>query len=108
LTDGNLELLQIIASWVVTLPAVVGVIVWDERRLGGTALERAWPPVSRDAAIFGLWNMGIHPLCVLIHFLRTRRSFRGAGLGVAWTATVVALGIGAQFGVTALVEWAAL
>ena len=48
------------------------------------ALARAWPPQSRDAAIFGLWNLGVHPLCVLIHFARTRRSVLGTGLGLAW------------------------
>ena len=108
MTDGNLELLQIIASWAVTLPAVAWVIVYDERRLQGAQLGRAWPPVSRDAAIFGLWNMGVHPLCVLIHFVRTRRNLRGVLLGVAWCVAVVTLGIGAQIGVTALVEWVGL
>jgi hypothetical protein len=108
LTDGNLELVQIVVSWMVTVPAVAGIIVYDERRLRGAALGRAWPPVSRDAAIFSLWNMGVHPLCVLIHFVRTRRNVRGALLGVGWCVAVLALGIGAQIGATALVEWAGL
>ena len=108
MTAGNLELVQIVASWVVTLPMVIGVIVMDEKHLEGAELERAWPPVSRDAAIFGLWNMGVHPLCVLIHFVRTRRSLRGAFLGVAWLTAIFALGVGAQFGAADLVEWVGL
>jgi hypothetical protein len=108
LTDGNLELLQIVASWLVTLPAVAGVIIYDEDRLEGPALGRAWPPVSRDAAIFALWNMGVHPLCVLIHFVRTRRSMTGAVLGIAWLVAIVALGVGVQIGATALVGWVGL
>ena len=32
MTDGNLELVQVIVSWLVTLPAVIFVIKADERR----------------------------------------------------------------------------
>jgi hypothetical protein len=103
-TAGNLELVQIVAFLVVTLPMVICVIVRDEKLLEGAELERAWPPVSRDAAIFGLYYVGLHPLCVLIHFVRTRRSVRGAVLGVVWLTAIVALGIGAQFGAADLVE----
>ena len=108
MTEGNLELLQIVASWSVTLPLVAWVIVRDERHLEEPALDRAWPPVSRDAAIFGMWNMGVHPLCVLIHFVRTRRSALGALLGLAWLVAVLGAGVGVQIGVAALVEWVGL
>jgi len=107
-TDGDLELVEIVASWVVTLPAVIAIIVGDERRLRGEELGRAWPPSSRDAAIFGLWNMGVHPLCVLVHFARTRRSVRGVLLGLGWLAAVVAAGVGAELAAAALVGWAGL
>jgi len=89
-TRGNLELVEILASWSVTLPAVVTIIVRDERHLTGPRLERAWPPQSRDAAIFGLWLMGVHPLCVFVHFVRTRRSIGGVLLGLWWLAVVIA------------------
>jgi hypothetical protein len=108
LTPGNLELLQVIVEWTVTLPAVTIIIVHDERRLRGEALARAWPPSSRDAAIFGLWNLGVHHLCVLVHFARTRRSLRGVGMGILGVAVVVALGLCAELGTTALVDWLAL
>jgi hypothetical protein len=104
MTDGNLELVQVIVSWVVTLPAVVVVIRADERRLEAEALARAWPPQSRDAAIFGLWNLGVHPLCVLIHFARTRRSFVGTGLGLAWVVAILLADAGVQSGVALAIE----
>lgn len=99
MTDGNLELVQVIVSWLVTLPAVVAVIKADEKRLDAEALARAWPPQSRDAAIFGLWNLGVHPLCVLVHFARTRRSVLGTGVGLAWVVVILLVDAGAQSGV---------
>jgi hypothetical protein len=104
MTDGNLELVQVIVSWVVTLPAVVLVIRTDERRLEADALARAWPPQSRDAAIFGLWNLGVHPLCVLIHFARTRRSVLGTGLGLVWVVAILLADAGVQTGVALAIE----
>jgi hypothetical protein len=102
---GDVELLQVVASWALTLPCVAAIIVVDERRLRGEELARAWPAPSRDAAIFGLWNLGVHPLCVLVHFARTRRDFVGVALGLFWLGAVVAVDIGAQLGVAAAVDW---
>lgn len=104
MTDGDLELYEILAAWSVTLPAVVTIIVRDERRLTGKHLERAWPPQSRDAAIFGLWMMGVHPLCVLIHFVRTRRSVPGALLGLVWLAVVIMSALGGELAMEATIE----
>lgn len=108
MTPGNLELLQIVASWTVTLPAVATIIARDERRLRGEARARAWPPVSRDAAIFALWNLGVPHLCVLVHFVRTRRSVSGLGLGLLGLAVVVALDAGARLGAEKVVGWLGL
>jgi hypothetical protein len=104
MTPGNLELVDIILSWSVTLPAVAAIIVYDERRLRGPALERAWPPQSRDAAIFGLWNMGVHPLCLLVHFARTRRSIGGFLVGLGWLVAVCGVDVAARLGVDAVIE----
>jgi GNAT superfamily N-acetyltransferase len=104
-TPGNLELVQVVVFWAATLPSVTAIIVHDERRLRGVALARAWPTLSRDAAIFGLWNFGLHPWCVLVHFIRTRRDLRGAGIGGAWVLAVYAAGLGAEMGAAALVDW---
>jgi hypothetical protein len=105
-TPGNLELLQIVASWTVTVPAVATIIVRDERRLRGEDLARSWPAPSRDAAIFGLWNLGVHHLCVLVHFARTRRTIRGTGLGLLWLFAVVVVDATARIGVVTAVGWA--
>ncbi|HZU84636.1 MAG TPA: hypothetical protein VE987_17020 [Polyangiaceae bacterium] len=108
MTRGNLELLEVIVSWAVTLPSVAAIIVRDERRLRGEMLARAWPPVTRDASIFGLWNLGVHPLCLLVHFGRTRRSLAGVGLGLLWLLAVVAADWTAENGMEALVAWAGI
>jgi hypothetical protein len=91
-------------SWAVTLPAVTAIILFDERRLQGDELARAWPPPSRDAAIFGIW-LGVPPLCVVVHFVRTRRTFRGFFQGCDWLFAVVAADLGAQLATAALVDW---
>jgi hypothetical protein len=103
-TPGNLELVQIVASWTVTLPAVAAILVCDERRLKADVLERAWPPVSRDAAVFGLWNLGVHPLCVLIHFARTRRTVAGVLWGLGWLLLILLADAGAQAAAAFAVE----
>jgi hypothetical protein len=104
-TPGNLELLQIVISWSVSLPAVAAIIVHDERRLQGERSARSWPPPSRDAAIFGLWLMGVHPLCLLVHFVRTRRSVGGVGWGLLALAGVLAVDVCAQWGAAEAVDW---
>jgi hypothetical protein len=107
-SPGNLELVQIVASWAVTLPAVAVVIVQDEKRLKAAALERAWPPQSRDAAIFGLWNLGVHPLCVLIHFARTRRSVLGVLVGVGWLIAILAAAAASEAVAALAIGWLGL
>jgi hypothetical protein len=106
--EGDVEVFQILGSWAVTLPAVAWIIVRDERRLRGKQLEHAWPPVSRDAAIYALWNFGVHHLSVVIHFVRTRRSLLGLGIGCAWLAAVVAADIAAQTAVAYAIDWLGL
>ncbi len=105
---GNLELLQVVASWMVTLPAVAAIIVHDERRLTGEALARAWPPQSRDAAIFGLWLLGMHSLAVVIHSAKTRRSLAGFALGLRYLLAVALLDDCAQMGAAYAVDWLGL
>jgi hypothetical protein len=104
-TPGTFDVVRIVVSWAVTLPAVALIIVRDERRLRGEELARTWPPQSRDAAVFGLWNLGVHHLCVLVHFARTRRTPAGAGLGLLWLIAVVAIDVGAQLGAAAAIDW---
>jgi hypothetical protein len=105
-TAGVVELAQILAVWAVAIPMVFAVVLADERRLRGTALARAWPPVSRDAAVFAMWMFGFHPVYVLafflVHFGRTRASARGLLLGLGWAALTVTAQILAALGVLAL------
>jgi hypothetical protein len=108
-TNGNLELLQVLVSWAVTLPSVYAILVLDERRLPGRMLARAWPKVSRDAAIFAIWNIPFLLLVVpLVHFIRTRRSVRGLLLGVAWVSAVLVANFAAELATVAAVDWLGL
>ncbi|HWL84289.1 MAG TPA: hypothetical protein VNO21_00625 [Polyangiaceae bacterium] len=56
----------------------------DERRLPPAQLERAWLPSTRivSALVFG-------PLCLPVHFWRTRRTFAGFRLGYRIAGDVV-------------------
>ncbi len=108
MSPGDEEFVQLIASWAVTTPLVVAVVVLDERRLGPARLTSAWPPVSRDAALFLLWMLGFHPACLLafylVHFARTRPGSRGVTLGLCWTLFTVAASLWAQVLVAVAVE----
>jgi hypothetical protein len=61
----------------IAVPALI--VRSDLARLEGEALARAWPDASLWSAVvvFG-------PLCVPIHFVRTRRSWSGLGLAAFW------------------------
>ena len=61
----------------------------DMRKIPEGQLDRAWTDASFWSAIvlFG-------PLCLPFHYVKTRRSLRGLGLGVIWTAlALVAIGL---------------
>lgn len=81
----------------IAVPA--SVVRYDVARLHGERLARAWPDASLWSAVvvFG-------PLCVPVHFIRTRRSWAGLGLGVFWLVCTVLLitvpieGLAAIFG----------
>jgi hypothetical protein len=61
----------------IAVPAVI--VRRDLARLSGERLARAWP----DA---GMWSavVAFNLLCLPVHFIRTRRSWAGVGLGVFW------------------------
>lgn len=83
----------------IAVPATI--VRYDLARLRGEPLARAWPDASLWSAVvmFG-------PLCVPLHFIRTRRSWAGVGLGVFWLVCAVGSiflllkGLAAIFGVT--------
>lgn len=65
------------------------VVRWDMRRLGPERFARAW-----NAASFWSAVVAFGPLCIPVHFARTRRSVLGFLLGTAWaTGVLVALGL---------------
>jgi hypothetical protein len=107
LTPGNVEFVQVLASWITTVGAFAAVVRRDERRLKGPAVERAWPAVSRDAAILGVFLFGAPyaVLAVVIHFARTRRRFWGALVGLFWGLCLLLLDIGAGIGAETTIDW---
>jgi hypothetical protein len=91
------EILAILASWAITIPAIALILWRDERRMTPEQREHAWPPASRLSAIGYSLLMGPLPgvLVLPIHFTRTRRTAFGFFLGVLFAVAVFALDIGA-------------
>lgn len=66
---------------------------WDTARLSPARRARAWP----DSTILSA-SVAFAPLCLLVHFTRTRRSLLGFGLGlVAVCGTSVAVSLASAF-----------
>jgi hypothetical protein len=75
------EALVMVLEFVAAIAVSVLVVTRDVKRLEPRLLARAWPTTSIWSAVALLG-----PFCIPLHFLRTRRSFRGLLLGVAWLA----------------------
>jgi hypothetical protein len=98
-TPGNEEFVEVCVTLVVPLAIVIPLLRFDERHLSAAQLERAWPPASRDAAIFAPWLLlGMPQLCLPVHAVKTRGWLWGLipGLLVAAVITVLdgLLGLG--------------
>lgn len=88
------EIASFVLQWIFGTAACFALVILDERRMRPPMIERAWPPASRNAAIvfFG-------PLSVPIHFIRTRRNWKGSLLGIgAFVAVLIASAIGGILG----------
>ncbi|MGH7280772.1 MAG: hypothetical protein ACRELY_04560, partial [Polyangiaceae bacterium] len=73
------DFVDYLLAWIVAMPVTYAILRFDESRLSEERLEHAWPPTSRNAAI-----LAFGPLCLFVHFVRTRRSFFiGLFFGVA-------------------------
>ncbi len=107
MSPGNVEFVQVLASWIATVGAFATLIIRDERHLKEGALEQAWPPASRDGAILGVFLFGAAyaVLAVLIHFARTRRSPWGAAVGLFWGLCLLLVDVGAEIGAEAAIDW---
>jgi purine-cytosine permease-like protein len=68
-----------------TIALTAGVVRRDERRLPPERLARAWNVASFCSAV-----VAFGPLCIPVHFVRTRRNLIGVLLGLLWTAIVLA------------------
>ena len=61
------------------------VVSRDMRRLPAQRFARSWNEASFWSAV-----VAFGPLCIPVHFLRTRRTVLGFVLGLAWMAAVLA------------------
>jgi hypothetical protein len=85
-------LLQIALSVALTS----AVLRWDSRRLSSERYARSWNSASFWSAV-----VAFGPLCIPVHFARTRRTVVGLGLGlVVMIVTLVVLSL-----MAAGVEW---
>ncbi len=80
------QILALLVPDVIAWTAVFALFAWDERRMTDEQRARAWPTASRRIAV-----VLFSPLCVPLHFLRTRRSARGVVEAIAWTAALLAV-----------------
>lgn len=79
-----LTLLPLVLQMVLGVALTSAVLRRDMRRLPPLRHRRAWNGASFWSAV-----VGFGPLCIPVHFVRTRRSVSGLGLGVAWLAAVL-------------------
>lgn len=80
------EVLLFTLSFALGIAVPWRIVRFDLTRLTGEPLARAWPDASVWAAVvvFG-------PLCLPVHFIRTRRSWLGIALGLGWLVGAVLL-----------------
>jgi hypothetical protein len=80
------EVLLYALSFALSIAVPATIVRWDLARLTGERLARAWPDSSVWSAVvvFG-------PLCLPVHFIRTRRNWVGLALGVAALVAAVLL-----------------
>jgi hypothetical protein len=78
------EVLLLALSFVLNAALPYFVVRYDLKRLSEEQLARAWPDSSVLAAVYAFG-----PLCLPVHFARTRRSWLGFGLGLGVCALTV-------------------
>lgn len=78
------EALVMVLEFVAAIVVSVLVVLRDVKRLSPRLLARSWPATSIWSAVALLG-----PFAIPLHFVRTRRSLVGVGLGLAWLAGAV-------------------
>ena len=71
------EVLLLVLSFGLNIALPYLVVRYDLKRLSPARLERAWPDASLLSAVYAFG-----PLCLPVHFARTRRTWLGFGLGL--------------------------
>ncbi len=82
--ESILEIAAILVSGAVSWTVSALVIKRDEKKLDETMLARAYPPATLAASVFLFQQVA-----VLVHFVRTRRSFKGFLLGIGWAVAAM-------------------
>jgi hypothetical protein len=78
------EVLLLALSFVLNITLPYFIVRYDLKRLSEERLARAWPDASVLSAVYAFG-----PLCLPVHFARTRRSWLGFGLGLGVCALTV-------------------
>jgi hypothetical protein len=78
------EALVLLVSFFASIGVTAWILKYDIARLSPPERDRAWPVASLWAAV--AW---FSPLCLVIHFVRTRRSWLGVALGIGWLAAAI-------------------
>ena len=81
-----MPVVSFVVELVVSLFATAWVVRRDMRSLPPQRYARSW-----NAASFWSAVVAFGPLCIPVHYIRTRRSPWGAVLGVIWTLAVIAV-----------------
>ncbi|HEY3668763.1 MAG TPA: hypothetical protein VGL19_22350 [Polyangiaceae bacterium] len=71
------EVLLLALSFVLNITLPYLIVRYDLKRLSAERLARAWPDASVLSAVYAFG-----PLCLPVHFARTRRTWLGFGLGL--------------------------
>jgi hypothetical protein len=84
-----LEVILVSVQLVLGIAYPLWVIRRDLQRLPSEQLARAWLDTTVLLAV-----VAFGPVAVFVHFVRTRRSLLGVGLGLAWATPPICLALG--------------
>jgi hypothetical protein len=93
------EIIELVVSTALQIVVTWWVIRRDDRKLTGLCAARAFPP-----ATFWIAVVVFGPLSIPVHFIRTRRSWVGLGLGAIWLAGAIGVIGVIGFGMSLILE----
>jgi uncharacterized membrane protein len=93
------EVLSLVVQMALGIVVPWWIVRRDLRRRPPQELARAWNDASFWTAI-----VAFGPLCIPVHFIKTRRSFWGLLLGVFWMAAAIFLIVLPSAGIESLVS----